>query len=730
MSVFCVLLCASIVVAQDGNGAMVLQHLSGSIELDGMSDEPAWAEITPLPLTIHLPTFGKPPSERTEIRVAYDADNLYVAARNYDAEPHRVQGNSMTRDVWSASDDQLALILDTFNDNQNALTFITTPAGKRVDFTIVNDGVDRGASSTDQSWNTYWDVAVVRNEEGWFAEMRIPFSSLRFSPSNGRVVMGLIVWRWIARKNEFDTYPAIPPNWTDAYLKPSVAKDIVLENIVHHDPIYVTPYVLGGLNQNFSLSTDRPAYERIVKSSHEAGVDVKYNLTSDLTVDLSANTDFAQAEADDQQINLTRFSLFFPEKRQFFLERANIFDFNTGGTTRLFYSRRIGLSDDGRPIRIYGGTRLVGTVGDWDIGLLDMQTTTFEDQPSENSGVFRARRRMFNENSTIGGMVTSRFGEGGRYNTALGLDGTIQLFGDDFLYLNLAQTVEDSLKTRGVRSGLMRILWERNATVGIGYSANIIRAGEQFNPGLGFKIRDDYMLAGGTVSFGWIPPEVSSFQTHLVTLDHSSVFRNDDGSTEMAELGLTWNGNTKYGAFIVAGLRATHEDLQTPFAISSSAHVPAGRFTYYAANASYRLWGKLLRGTVSANAGSFYDGSQLSVGVKPEWSVSPYLQLSSEYQFKRVRFPDRNEAFNGHVARLRVAVSLNTSFSINTFLQWSNARNLVSLNMRVRYNFREGNDFYLVYNEGLNTARDRVQPRLPLTDARTILAKYTYTFQL
>jgi hypothetical protein len=728
-SIAFLLFSTNVTLAQENQAPLILQHLGGPIELDGMSDEPAWQVITPLPLTMHLPTFGKAPSERTEIRIAYDNDNLYVAARNFDAEPARVQGNSLKRDVWSASDDQLALILDTFNDNQNALTFITTPAGKRVDFTIVNDGVDRGASSTDQSWNTYWDVAVQRSDQGWFAEMRIPFSSLRFQPADGRVVMGLIVWRWIARKNEFDTYPPIPPNWEDAYLKPSVAKDIVLENLVHHDPVYVTPYALGGVNQNSSLNVTRGTYDRIDKSSHEVGADVKYNVTSNLTLDLSANTDFAQAEADDQQINLTRFSLFFPEKRQFFLERANIFDFNTGGSTRLFYSRRIGLSDDGRPIRIYGGTRLVGTVGDWDIGFLDMQTARFETQPVENSGVFRARRRIFNENSTAGGMVTTKLGEGGRHNVALGLDGIIQMFGQDFLYVNLAQTVEDSVKMRGVQSGLMRIWWERNATVGIGYGANFIRAGRSFTPGLGFKIRDDYTLTGGKISYGWIPSESSSFQTHLLTLDHSYIFRNADGSTELADVGLTWNGNTKYGAFVVAGLRATHEDLHAPFAISSSAHVPAGRFTYYVVNASYRLWGKLLVGTVTASAGSFYDGSQLSLGVTPAWSVSPYLQLSGEYQFKRIRFTDRNEAFDGHVARLRVAVSLNTSFSINTFLQWSNARNLASLNMQLRYNFREGNDFYIVYNEGLNTARDRAQPPLPSTDSRTVLAKYTYTFQ-
>jgi len=716
--------------ASEGGGeAFIVPRLSAPVELDGRTEEVAWEEIVPLPLTTHTPSFGKEASERTQIRIAYDDEYFYVAANNFDAEPNHIQGNSMSRDVWSASDDQFALILDTFNDNQNALGFITTPAGKRIDFTIANDGVSRGASSSDLSWNTYWDVAVVRNFQGWFAEMRIPFSSLRFQSVNGRIIMGLIAWRWIARKNEFDTYPAILPNWEDAYLKPSAAKDIVLEKIVHHDPIYVTPYLLGGFNQNYSINGDKFGYTQISKENYEAGADVKCNLTSNLTLDLSANTDFAQVEADDQQINLTHYSLFFPEKRQFFLERASIFDFNTGGNTRLFYSRRIGLSDDGKPIRIYGGTRIVGTLDNWNVGLLDMQVAKFDSQLAENDGVFRIQRRTFNENSMIGAIVTSRVRDDGRYNVALGFDGTLRMFGEDFLYINLAQTLQDSIEFHGVQNGLMRLWWERNATIGIGYGVNFIRAGKNFNPGLGFKIRDDYTLTGGKISYGWVPTESSSFQAHLLTLDHSYIFRNADGSTELADISVTWNGTTKYGAFIVAGLRLSHEDLRTPFTISSAARVPAGQFTYFAANASYQLWGKLFRGTINVNAGSFYDGSQFSIGAAPAWSVSPNLQLAGEYQFKGIRFPKRNEAFDGHVARLRASVSANINFSFNTFIQWSNARNLLSLNMQIRYNFKEGSDFYIVYNEGYNTDRDRIQPSLPSTESKTVLAKYTNTFQ-
>jgi hypothetical protein len=715
-------------LSQSNGNIFTLPRLNGSIRLDGLSNEPAWQEIAALPLTMHLPVYGKTPTERTEIRVAYDDDHLYLAARCYDSEPARIQGNSMTRDVWSASDDQFTLVLDTFNDNENAVVFITTPAGKRVDFTVVNDAVERGSSATDQSWNTFWDVAVIQNHEGWFAEMRIPFSSLRFQNQNGKVVMGLIAWRWIARKAEFDIFPAIPPNWSEAYIKPSVAGEVALENIIPRNPVYVTPYALSGVSQAFGLNGGRTGYRRIDNGSYEGGMDLKYNLTSNLNLDVSANTDFAQVEADDQQINLTRFSLFFPEKRQFFLERSGIFDFNTGGATRLFYSRRIGLSEQGKPLRIYGGARLVGRVGDWDVGFLDMQTAKAGERPSENSGVFRARRRVFNDFSYAGGMITSRMTTTGKYNLNYGLDGIFRLFGKEYLYMNWAQTFEGSVAFRPLNSALFRLLWERNANVGIGYNATLIRSGEHFNPGLGFKIRDNFTSMASQISYGWIPAESSSFQIQRFTLDNSAVLRNAGGEVESAELGLTWNGDTKSGAFYIAGARLNYESLSTAFSVSSNAQVPAGDYTFYSLNASYRLWGKLLRGSVAASAGSFYDGSKFSFEVAPGWSVSRFFQWSGFYQFNRVRFPKRGQSFDGHVLRLRATTSYNTSLSINSFVQWNSAIHAVTLNLRLRYNFSEGNDFYLVYNEALNTSRHRIEPALPLTSSRAIMAKYTYTF--
>ena len=255
-------------------------------------------------------------------------------------------------------------------------------------------------------------------------------------------------------------------------------------------PFYVAPYLLGGGERVFSLNEAESAYSRDDQPTYEAGLDVKYGLTSNLTFDLTLNTDFAQVELDDQQINLTRFSLFFPEKRIFFQKRSSIFDFGFGESNRLFHSRRIGIHE-GSPVRIYGGARLVGRLGAWDVGMLDMQTSPFEDLSSENFGVFRMRRQVINPYSYVGGIVTSRIGAGGEYNTAYGLDGIFRLFGHDYLELKWVQTFDDggSNDLTSLDPARIYLNWERRTFDGFAYALNYSRAGPAYDPGLGFEIR-------------------------------------------------------------------------------------------------------------------------------------------------------------------------------------------------------------------------------------------------
>ena len=247
-----------------------------------------------------------------------------------------------------------------------------------------------------------------------------------------------------------------------------------------------------------------------------------------MVMDLTLNTDFAQVEADDEQINLTRFSLYYPEKRPFFLERSSVFDFNLGANNTLFYSRRIGLSDDGDPIRIYGGARLIGRAGKWDVALLDMQTAPLtkttegvsEDiLPSENFGVLRFRRQVINENSYVGAGFTSRLGMNGHYNLGYGLDGVIRLFGQDYLSMRLAQTLETGVTNASLLDPTRFATdWTRRSTTGLGYTLGYSYSGINFNPGIGFEMMDNYSSSRLTMLYGWLGGDKSKLFSHNINM--------------------------------------------------------------------------------------------------------------------------------------------------------------------------------------------------------------------
>ena len=710
---------------------VVLQRLSGAVTIDGLSSEPAWRAIPPLPMTMYEPTYAGALTERTEIRIGYDNDYLYVSGRLYDSEPTGVRANSLYRDRTSG-DDRLGLILDTFHDRENALWFWTTPAGVRGDRALSNDG-----GSRNEDWNTYWEVATVQNDEGWFAEMRIPFSSLGFQDVDGRVVMGLIAYRYIARKNERQLFPALNPD--RSFTTASRASKVVLEGVKSQKPIYVTPYALGGFGQEAKLDALGTAYEHTDDVSRDIGLDIKYPVTSNLTLDLTVNTDFAQVEADDQQVNLSRFSLFFPEKRQFFQERSGIFSFNTigFGADRLFHSRRIGLHE-GSIVPILGGARLVGRIGEWDVGLLNLHTARRGalDLPSENFGVLRLRRRVLNPYSYAGGMVTSRLGDDGHYNLAYGLDAILRIFGDDYLRLRWAQTFDDDvIDAQGfdfMQAGLAQVQLNRRRNVGLNYWLTATWGGPDYQPELGFTTRRDFTELGWYVSYDWLLRE----GTPLRTISPAQFFgfvtlRNEDRSLESAlyeyNLDIAW----KSGADIWADLEIHVEDLREPLTFTDGAEVPRGRYTFFRHEGGVGMpTGRLFRADLDWGIAQFFDGRRLDLGLSWTWNASRFLELSSQYQVNAIRFPDRDQGFNAHVLRLRIQAALNTKVSAQAFVQYNNISDAIAANVRFRYNFREGNDLWMVYNENLNNDRYRLDPVPPLTDSRTILLKYTYTFAL
>ena len=720
---------ASPAVAQE---PMPLTRLSGPIDLDGRLDEPAWRDVPILPITVYGPTYQAPPSERTEILVAYDDSYLYMGGRLYDSDPDGVRSNTLYRDQFSG-DDLLSIVLDSYNDYESAVWFTTSPIGVRSDRSVSNDGEFTNGRAMNNDWNSFWDVATTRTDEGWFAEMRIPFSSLGFQDDNGHVVMGLIVYRLIARKNERQTFPAIPPNWGLGFAKPSQAARVSMEGVYAPKPVYLTPYGLGGIKQTPELNGGETAYQVDSDRTNELGLDVKYNVTNNLTLDATVNTDFAQVEADSQQVNLTRFSLFFPEKRQFFQERSSLFEFNTGGVSRLFHSRRIGLNADGEPVRILGGLRLVGRVGDTDVGFLNMQTAAQDGLASENFGVARLRRQVFNQFSTVGAMVTTRATTDGQYAVTTGLDGILRLFGDQYLTVKWVASFEDEDAGDPGRDlfDASRFLarWERRNQTGFSYSADYVRSGRDYSPRLGFTLRSDFSQLQNSLQYRWFESASSALRTVTVRNRSSAFVRNGDRTVESGSVAPSLEFEFKSGSRMTLTLENSYESVLDAFLLSGVTLVEPGNYWFHEGTLRMTLpRTALFRGGVTIRAGSFYDGWRVAASGGPTWSVSPHLELGANYQINAVRFSDRNESLNAHLARLRIQTALDIHFSATVLFQYSSTADRFGVNARLRYHFREGSDLWLVYNDDLNTDRDGLGgPRLPLSQVRTIMLKYTYT---
>ncbi|MCB0589632.1 MAG: carbohydrate binding family 9 domain-containing protein [Phaeodactylibacter sp.] len=712
-----------------------LPRIEGII-FDGHVDEPAWERIPPVPLVQYEPNAGAPPTEKTEIRFAYDDKYFYGSIRAYDRDPSGIRGNSLYRDRLAGSD-HFEILLDAFNDNETAFVFSTTPAGIRNDVAIRNDATGGTISSgawLNRDFNTFWDAEVYVNEEGWFAEMRIPFSSLRFQEKDGKVIMGLSAQRKVARKVERLIFPAIPPKQDWAFLRPSLAQKILIEGVHPTKTVYVSPYVLGGVERSNELDQGQTGYSRKNDTQLEIGGDVKFSVTNNLTMDFTVNTDFAQAEADDQQVNLTRFSLFFPEKRQFFQERAGIFEFLAGGLSRLFFSRRIGLTDDGRVAPIYGGMRMVGRVGTWDLGLLNMQTQKQDSIPSENFGVLRLRRRVFNPYSFAGGMFTSRLGADGSYNLAYGIDGLIRLFGDDYLTVQWAQTFDGLLRKEkpiaGFNSGRLALELNRRRREGVGYTVGTILSGPNYNPGIGFVDRSDFKYGTAGLSYTWLYNEGAPFIWQRIHLGGNAYLANNNGAFLSAEFGPEWSFSTRTLSSGGLQFKWAYENLLEDFVLSDDVSVPVGDYHFFRIIGAYKLAAERILSTgITLETGQFYDGWLHSIAFTPSWYVSKHLELGLEYSYNYVNFPDRDKIFKVHLARLRIGTAVNRKLSTNAFVQYNSTASLFSANVRFRYNFREGNDLWIVLNEGLNTDRYQDNLRLPLSSRESVLVKYVHTFQ-
>lgn len=717
-----------------------MHRLSGPITLDGVLDEAAWVEVPPLPITMYQPVFRGSSDREIQLYVAYDDEALYVGARFYHDDPSDIRAFSYTRDTWSG-DDGFGLFLDTFNDNENAVRFVALPLGARMDMSITGDGQNfntGGAGPRGMSWNTFWDLETTITDDGWYGEMRVPFESLRFETGlDGSVVMGMMAYAYEPGKEERWTFPAIPP--TSPYTQVSAFQKVRFQDLEARNPVFMAPYALANSAMAAELTPGGDAWLAPTSQDWEVGGDMKLNPTRNLTLDLTVNTDFAAVEADQQQVNLTRFNLFFDEKRPFFQERAGIFNFATGterGT--LFYSRRIGLSN-GEPVPIYGGARMVGRIGGWDLGFIDMQTEEFSSDltaaPSENFGVLRLRRRVLNQNSFVGAMTTSRIGVGGVYNVTYGTDALLRVVGDEFLTVKWLQTLQGGDEIRdgaptGLDAGRFYVDWTRRRQQGLNYQHALVWSGPGYLPEMGFEPRLDFLRLQSDWNYRWIPGQSSAFR--LVWLGATSLgyMRNADNVWETVLVSPFLQLETKPGTTFRFSVSSSYEDVLQDFDLSDDANVPAGSYQAFEGQAEFRApRGWAIRPNLTLTGGQFFDGNRFAVSTSFDWPMNRYVSLGGGWEWNSIEFADRGQDFDAHLMRLSTSLAANTRLSLNAFIQYNSLNGGLSTNARFRYQFREGQDLWFVWNEGLNLERDVVgMPRLPFEEARTLTVKYTHTF--
>ncbi|MCK5702714.1 MAG: carbohydrate binding family 9 domain-containing protein, partial [Cyclobacteriaceae bacterium] len=621
----------------------------------------------------------------------------------------------MARDFSWRSDDNVEIIISPFNDNRNGYLFVTNPNGAMADVWIGDEGED-----FNKDWNGVWDVAVERNEKGWFAEMVIPFTTLKFKKEN-KQVWGINFERNIRRKKE----QLLWQGWSRLYEIEKISqggKLVGINNIKQGTKIEIKPYMLGGVE----------IVNNEIKTTTKIGGEVNIDITPTLKLNFSANTDFAQVEADNQVVNLSRFSLFFPEKRRFFLERASTFDFQYDLNNNLFYSRRIGI-EDGELIPLYGGARLVGRLNKWDVGFLNMQSREKDDFPSENFGVLRLRRNIFNQRSYAGVMFTSRIGTDGHRNFAYGLDGIINLFKQDYLQINVAQT-QDTNDTTGISAmdrSRIYLMWENRIINGFGYRFSYSNVGANYNPGVGFEQRFNFSQFGDQLFYSWFAPEESSLRQTTITLNGSVSLNNSSNQLETYLGGLSsswiWNRNAQ----LTIGLEDFFDDVPNEFSLSDDIKITPGAYS----NISGSVWYStpavnFIKLEMIGKIGSFYDGELSSISLAPEIVFSKYFRLATFYQFAYIDFKDMNKKFQSHLARLNMARSVNVKLSASAFIQFNTLDEISAINFRLRYAPVDGNDLYFVYNEILNTNPMSEIPHLPASDNRAIILKYIHTLKL
>jgi Domain of unknown function (DUF5916) len=728
----------TIVRDEEGRVTVRAVRLATSLKVDGALDEAIYSTVHPFSGFVQMePQGGQPATEKTEIWILFDDDNVYVSMRAWESQPDRMIANEMRRDSNNIRQgDSLGFSFDTFLDKRNAVQFEVNVLGGRT------DGQSTNERQYNSDWNPVWEVAPGRFEGGWSIEAAIPFKSLRYRPGQTQT------WGFQARrtnkwKNEIAYLTRVPPalGMGRGDFSASLYATLVgLEAPTSGRAIEIKPYAIT------DLTTDRVVSPRRLNDpGADIGIDAKYGVTQNLTADLTVNTDFAQVEADEQQVNLTRFSLFFPEKRDFFLENLGTFTFggvfgrasnapttgsagaagsgvggDSGDTPIMFYSRRIGLSGTGE-VPILAGGRLTGRVGRFSLGLLDIQTREHNGLDSTNFSVVRVKRDILRR-SSIGAMFTGRSvtQTGSGTNELYGLDGTFAFFDNLAVNTFVAKTQTDGLKGDDVS---YRMLFDYSGDR-YGLQLDRLRVGDNFNPEVGFLRRDNIRKSFAQVRFSPRSRAIRSVRkfSWIAAMNYIEdgpgrlVTRIGDG-----EFAIELQNSDRFSV----GVNDDYEYLTQPFPITPTVRIPVGAYDFTTGRVAYAFGQqRRLSGTVLLERGGFYDGDRTTVSVsRGRVNVTPRFSAEPSVSINRVDLPQGE--FTSTVAATRATFTLTPLMFVSALIQYNSGANVVSGNVRLRWEYRPGSELFVVYNE----ERDTLAPSFPGLRNRALILKVNRLFR-
>ena len=658
--------------------------VADEITLDGFLNDPAWqGNAAASGFTQREPAAGTPSTEPTEVRVAYTPTTLYIGIRALDSDPGAITAKEMRNDAELWQDDAVAVLLDTFLDRRNGYLFETNPNGARTEGLINDEG-----DSVNLEWDGVWQVKARRSEDGWAAEMAIPFSTLRFAPGGGE--WGLNVRRMIRRKNEEAYWSPIPLE-ADIYRFSLAGRLTGMDGISPGLNLRVKPFAVASGREDLRESS-------AMRTGDEIGMDVKWGVGRGLALDLTVNTDFAESEADEQQVNLSRFSLFQPEKREFFLENAGIFEFGPRfpfGTTlfRPFFSRRIGLGPEGEAVPIEWGARLTGRSGPWSVGLLDAQTEPTEgaDGDGDNWGVMRVKRRV-GERSNLGMVATNHDSPEGR-SSLYGADGDWQTANSRLKVRSFWAASDDPQEGSDWAGGLgasyrgPRLRWNLEA----------LQIGDDFESEVGFLRRRGVRRLAPSLT--WVPrPKIPGVRNFFFE-GRGEVYTDLDGEVQSSSFGSDFFSfrTLKDDAFSVY-TQHDQERLSEPFEIRPGVVIPAGQYRWDHQGVWFETNGsRPVSAEVWALRGGFFDGDRTAHGASLRLRPSRFLRSESSWDRNEVELP--GGSFTTNLFRERLQVNLTPDLTTAAFVQFSDAAELLSANLRVGWTYRPGADIFLVFNQ-------------------------------